>query len=49
MQYGFRVIVPRECVGAHASGPREANLFGINGKYGDVVSREEVLAYLASL
>jgi nicotinamidase-related amidase len=46
MQYGFRVIVPRECVGDRAPGPHEANLFDINGKYGDVVSLNEVLAYL---
>jgi nicotinamidase-related amidase len=46
MQYGFRVIVPRECVGDRAPGPHEANLFDINGKYGDVVSVADVLAYL---
>jgi nicotinamidase-related amidase len=49
MQYGFRVIVPRECVGDRAPGPHEANLFDIDGKYGDVVSVDEVLAYLRSL
>jgi nicotinamidase-related amidase len=46
MQYGFRVIVPRECVGDRAPGPHEANLFDINGKYGDVVSVADVLARL---
>lgn len=46
MQYGFRVIVPRECVGDRAPGPHEANLFDINGKYGDVVSLQETLDYL---
>lgn len=46
MQYGFRVIVPRECVGDRAPGPHEANLFDINGKYGDVVTVEELLRYL---
>ena len=46
MQYGFRVIVPRECVGDRAPGPHEANLFDINGKYGDVLALEEVLEYL---
>lgn len=49
MQYGFRVIVPRECVGDRAPGPHEANLFDINGKYGDVVGADEALAYLARL
>lgn len=48
MQHGFRVIVPRECVGDRAPGPHEANLFDIDGKYGDVTSLDEVLAYLGS-
>jgi maleamate amidohydrolase len=47
MQHGFRVIVPRECVGDRHESPHESNLFDINSKYGDVVSRQEVLAYLA--
>ena len=47
MEYGFRVIVPRECVGDRHEGPHEANLFDINSKYGDVVSKAEVLEYLA--
>lgn len=46
MQYGFRVIVPRECVGDRHPGPHEANLFDINAKYGDVVSKQEVMTYL---
>jgi maleamate amidohydrolase len=49
MQYGFRVFVPRECVGDRHSAPHEANLFDINSKYGDVVSRAEVLDYLQHL
>jgi maleamate amidohydrolase len=48
-QYGFRVIVPRECVGDRHEAPHEANLFDINGKYGDVVSRAETLTYLRGL
>lgn len=46
MQYGFRVIIPRECVGDRHPAPHEANLFDIHAKYGDVVSQEEVMAYL---
>ena len=46
MQHGFRVIVPRECVGDRHPAPHEANLFDIDSKYGDVVSKAEVLAYL---
>ncbi|HQV26697.1 MAG TPA: N-carbamoylsarcosine amidohydrolase [Thermoflexales bacterium] len=49
MQYGFRVIVPRECVGDRRVEPHEANLFDINSKYGDVVSRAETLAWLEAL
>jgi nicotinamidase-related amidase len=48
MQYGFRVIVPRECVGDRAPGPHEANLFDIDSKYGDVVGVDEALAYLTA-
>jgi nicotinamidase-related amidase len=46
MQHGFRVIVPRECVGDRAQAPHEANLFDIDSKYGDVVACDEVLAWL---
>ena len=47
MQYGFRVIVPRECVGDRRAEPHDANLFDIDSKYGDVVSKADVLEYLA--
>jgi nicotinamidase-related amidase len=49
MQHGFRVIVPRECVGDRAPDPHAANLFDIDGKYGDVVSVAEALSYLERL
>lgn len=49
MQYGFRVIVPRECVADRHPGPHEANLFDINSKYGDVVGKSEVMEYLKKL
>lgn len=49
MQYGFRVMVPHECVGDRRPEPHEANLFDINSKYGDVVSKAEVLEYLEKL
>ncbi len=47
--YGYRTIVARECVGDRAQAPHEANLFDINAKYADVVSKGEVLDYLSSL
>jgi maleamate amidohydrolase len=49
MQHGFRVIVPRECVGDRHPAPHEANLFDIDSKYGDVVDKAEVVAYLTSV
>lgn len=49
VQHGYRVIVPQECVGDRHDGPHDANLFDINAKYGDVVRRDEVVSYLASL
>jgi maleamate amidohydrolase len=49
VQYGYRVIVPRECVGDRHDGPHDANLFDINAKYGDVLGRDEVIGKLAAL
>jgi maleamate amidohydrolase len=46
MQHGFRVIVPRECVGDRARAPHEASLFDIDSKYGDVLPCAEVIAAL---
>ncbi|WP_407311771.1 N-carbamoylsarcosine amidohydrolase [Pseudomonas sp. nanlin1] len=46
VQYGYRGIVVRECVGDRHEAPHEANLFDIDSKYGDVVLREAVLTYL---
>lgn len=48
-QHGFRTIVVRECVGDRHPEPHEANLFDINSKYGDVVSKAEALEYLRDL
>lgn len=49
LQNGFRVIVPRECVGDRHPAPHEANLFDIHAKYGDVVSQTEVINYLEGI
>ncbi|MGI9408518.1 MAG: isochorismatase family protein [Hyphomicrobiaceae bacterium] len=49
VQYGYRVVVPRECVGDRHDGPHDANLFDINAKYGDVVSTEDVIGYLDTI
>jgi maleamate amidohydrolase len=49
VQHGFRPIVVRECVGDRHDDPHNANLFDINAKYGDVISKAEALAYLKGL
>jgi maleamate amidohydrolase len=49
LQHGYRVVVPREAVGDRNPAAHEANLYDIDAKYGDVVSLEEVLAYLGTL
>jgi len=49
VQYGFPVLVPRDCVADRAPGPHEANLFDIDQKYGDVVPLDDVLSYVGSL
>ena len=46
VQHGFRTIVVGDCVGDRHDGPHEANLFDINAKYGDVVTKAEVIEYL---
>jgi maleamate amidohydrolase len=46
---GYRVVVPRECVGDRAPGPHGASLFDIDAKYGDVVDITDVLRYLDRL
>ena len=47
--YGYRVVVPRECVGDRAEGPHEANLFDMHQKYADVVSLADVMDFLGSV
>jgi maleamate amidohydrolase len=49
VQYGLRPICVRECIGDRHEGPHEANLFDINAKYGDVISKQEAVEYLNGL
>jgi maleamate amidohydrolase len=44
--HGFIPIIVRDAVGDRHSAPHEANLFDMNAKYGDVVSEDEILAYI---
>ncbi|QQK77805.1 isochorismatase family protein [Salicibibacter cibarius] len=46
LQYGYKVVIPKECVGDRMQEPHEASLFDINKKYGDVVTTEKVLHYM---
>jgi nicotinamidase-related amidase len=48
MQYGYKVVVPRDAVADRAAAPHEANLFDIDAKYGDVVSTEEAMELLGN-
>ena len=49
MSFGFRTSVVREACGDRHPAPHEANLFDMNAKYADVVTEEEILAYLHTL
>ncbi|MBM7334593.1 MAG: isochorismatase family protein [Alcanivorax sp.] len=46
LQHGFRVMVLRDAVGDRHPAPHEANLFDINGKYGDVIDTADFLDHL---
>ena len=45
-QYGYRAIVPEDCVGDRAQGPHQASLFDIDQKYGDVMQLGGVLSWM---
>jgi maleamate amidohydrolase len=49
LQNGFAPICVRECCGDRHNDPHEANLFDINAKYGDVITKVEALEYVATL
>ncbi|QQE80016.1 isochorismatase family protein [Alicyclobacillus sp. SO9] len=49
LQFGYRVVVPRECVGDRSAAAHEANLYDIQTKYGDVVGLESVQEFFQSL
>ena len=46
---GFRPVVPSDCVADRAPLSHQINLFDMNSKYADVMSSEDVLAYLVGL
>lgn len=49
VSYGYRTIVPVECVGDRAEGPHRWNLFDIDAKYADVEPLAKVLEHVNSL
>jgi nicotinamidase-related amidase len=46
VSWGYRTIVPAECVGDRASAPHDSNMFDMDSKYADVVSLDSVLGWL---
>ena len=49
LQNGYRLVVPREAVGDRNAAAHEQALYDIDAKYGEVVSLDESLAWLAGL
>ena len=49
VSWGYRTIVPRECVGDRAQAPHDWSLFDIDAKYADVLELNAVFAELARL
>jgi maleamate amidohydrolase len=47
--YGFRVIVPEDCVGDVAEGPHVSNLQDVGRRYADVVDLAACLDHIAGL
>jgi maleamate amidohydrolase len=47
--YRFRPIIVRECVGDRSAAAHEWTLFDIQARFADVVSLDNVSAYLSSL
>lgn len=47
--YGFRVIVPENCVGDVEDGPHLANLRDVGRRHADVVTLDACLAHIAGL
>lgn len=47
--YGYRTIVPEECVGDMEEGPHQDNLRDVGRRYADVVKLQDVLTYLRGL
>ena len=49
VQWGFNVLVPRDCCGDRAEAPHEASLYDMQQKYADVTDSDDILSWLRSL
>jgi maleamate amidohydrolase len=47
--YGYRILVPRECVGDPDDAQARSNLADVGRRYADVTTLSEVVSYLESL
>jgi maleamate amidohydrolase len=47
--YGFKTIIPEECVGDQSKEQHRSNLFDVNARYVDVVSKKRVEKYFKSI
>jgi maleamate amidohydrolase len=47
--YGFRTLLPEDCIGDQGRDAHEANLRDVHRRYAEVTSSAEVIAYLATL
>lgn len=48
VSWGFRTVVPAECVGDRAAGPHDSNIFDMDSKYADVEPLETVIERLSA-
>lgn len=48
-QWGYRTIVPEDCVGDHEEQPHKDNLRDVGRRYADVSSADEVLTYFEEI
>ena len=49
LQYGYKVVVPREATGDRNEDAHSANLFDLNAKYADVTDLKDVLDHINHL
>jgi maleamate amidohydrolase len=47
--YGYRTIVPQECVGDMEEGPHNDNLRDVGRRYADVMKLQDVIKYIDNL